>query len=64
MSYEIMYQQVHLFQTMRQHSEEWMLRQRYIQKTSELSSIVSECYKLRNEYNTRRLEDEWADIEE
>jgi len=49
---------------MRQHSEEWMLRQRYIQKTSELSSIVSECYKLRNEYNTRRLEDEWADIEE
>lgn len=59
MSYDIMYQQAHLFQTIRQHSEEWMLRQRYIQKTLQTNSIVSECYQLREQYKNRRLEDEW-----
>ena len=59
MSYEIMYQQSHLFQTMRQQSEEWMLRQRHIQKTLQTNSIVSECYQLREQYKNRRLEDEW-----
>jgi hypothetical protein len=55
-----MYQQAHLFQTIRQHNEEWMLRQRHIQKTLEFNGVVSECYQLRDEYNSRQhRDDEW-----
>lgn len=59
--YRVMYQQSKTFQTIRQHNEQRMLMQRKDNEYLETSNIVSECYRLKNEYynNKKIIDDEW-----